>query len=459
MNIKQLSLLAVLIWIGSACSTPTSQDASETVDSTQVEAEPGALNATPDWAYSATMYEVNVRQFSEGGTLKEFDQHLERLAELGVDILWFMPIQPIGVENRKGTLGSYYSISDYTAVNPEFGTIEDFKATVEKAHSLGMKVILDWVANHSAFDNPWAKSNPEWYTQDSAGNIIPPNPDWSDVADLNYDNADMRRAMIDAMLFWIKETDIDGFRCDVAGEVPIDFWEPAIEEIRAEKDVYMLAEWDEPYMHSCFNATYGWGFHHNLMEVGKGHYNLDSLRKQVLSDQEKFEKEAFKLRFTTNHDENSWKGTEEALFGPLTTSFQALIYALPGTPLLYSGQESVLDKQLEFFEKDLIDWKNYELTEFFAMLDAVREKHPAMWGGAEGGSLEFLGEDCSNGIFAFDRAKEDDRVRFIMNGNAEEADISAYVAGESNLTDLMTGQPFEGSSLGAHDFVLLHVSK
>lgn len=416
------------------------------------------LNAAPDWAGPATMYEVNVRQYSKEGTLNAFSKSIPRLKNMGVDILWFMPVQPIGIENRKGSLGSYYSISDYTAVNPEFGNLDDFKKTVDMAHSMGMKVILDWVANHSAFDNPWAKEHPEWYTQDSLGNIIPPNPDWSDVADLNYDNQDMRRAMIDAMKFWIVETDIDGFRCDVAGEVPQDFWDAAIEELRAEKEVFMLAEWDEPWVHSSFNASYAWGFHHQLMEIGKGHYTLDSLRKFLVEEDAKYDEGAFKLRFTTNHDENTWKGSEKELFGDLTRNFQALIYAAPGMPLMYSGQESVLEQRLEFFEKDEIDWKRYGLADFFSKLNEIKDENPALHGGEFGGSLTFLGDDCSNGIMAFDRVKGENKVRFIMNCTPQAQDISAYLDSTPNDLSLMDGKLFSGSKLPANDFVILQMN-
>ncbi len=423
------------------------------------EPEPVALNASPEWIQGATLYEVNVRQYSKEGNLKVFNRSIPRLKNMGVDILWFMPVQPIGKENRKGTLGSYYSISDYTAVNPEFGTLDDFKETVRSAHSMGMKVILDWVANHSAFDNPWAKDHPEWYTQDANGNIIPPNPDWSDVADLNYDNDSMRQAMKDAMKFWIEECDIDGFRCDVAGEVPLDFWESTIAELREMKDVFMLAEWDEPKMHSCFNASYAWGFHHQLMEIGKGHYNLDNLRKFMIEEDEKYPEDAYKLRFTTNHDENTWKGTEEELFGPLTKNFQALMYTVPGMPLLYSGQESKLDKRLEFFEKDEIDWNRYELADFFTKLNAIKEENPALWGGANGGSFEFLGEDCSNGVMAFDRIKGENHVRFIMNGTDEQQDISAYMDDTPNDMDLMRGSVYSAKVIMPYEFLILQMNE
>lgn len=456
MNLKSLIPALSLPIVLASCGNQQANEESTQMDTTKVEV---ALNHAPDWSKNAMMYEVNVRQYTPEGTLKAFQKSLPRLKEMGVDILWFMPIQPIGVENRKGTLGSYYSIQDYTAVNPSFGTMEDFKSIVDEAHNLGMKVILDWVANHSAFDTKWAKEHPEYYTQDSTGKIIPPNPDWSDVADLNYDNQEMRAEMTASMKYWITEANIDGFRCDVAGEVPLDFWEATIRELRDTKDIFMLAEWDEPKMHSCFNATYAWGFHHVLMEVGKGEMNLDSIRSFVTAEMAKYPADAFKLRFTTNHDENTWKGTEEALFGPLTHNFQALIFTLPGMPLTYSGQESVLDKQLEFFEKDEIEWKNYELADYFKTLDKIREENPALWGGAEGGDLTWLGDNSANGILAFDRVKGDNHIRVIMNCTDKIQSVEAYLNAEGTLTNLVTNAPYEGIRIKPYEFVILKISK
>ena len=421
-----------------------------------------SAKADIDWVKNAVIYEVNVRQYSPEGDFAGFEKHLPRLKKLGVDILWFMPIHPIGVKNRKETeesLGSYYAVKDYKGVNPDLGSLEEFKALVGKCHDMGFKVVLDWVANHSAPDNAWVEEHPDFYTKDEEGNypIAPVGTDWWDVADLNYDNPDLRAAMVDAMKFWVDECDIDGFRCDVAGEVPLDFWQETIKELRGMKEIFMLAEWDDPKMHSCFNATYGWGFHHALMEVGKGHWTLDSLRKQMLDDNARFTEGAFKLRFTTNHDENTWKGTEESLFGKNTKNFQALIFAAPGMPLMYSGQESVLDKQLEFFEKDEIDWKSYELAPFFKKLDEVREANPAIWGGEWGGSFMFLGGDSSNGVMAFERSRDNNRIRFIMNCSDSEQDISQYLDDSPNDISLMDNTVFAGPTLSAHEFIMLEM--
>jgi len=456
MKLTKLFPLLSLPIIMASCGNNEPKEVAPQEDTTSVAV---ALNHAPEWSKNAMMYEVNVRQYTPEGTLNAFAESLPRLKEMGVDILWFMPIQPIGVKNRKGTLGSYYSIQDYTAVNPEFGTLEDFKAIVDKAPSLGMKVMLHWVANHSSFDTKWSEEHPEYYTQDSAGNIIPPNPDWSDVADLNYESQEMRAEMIKAMKFWITEADIDGYRCDVAGEVPMDFWDDAIAQLRSLKDVFMLAEWDEPKMHTSFNASYAWGFHHRLMEIYKGHMTLDSLRDYVADEEVRFPEGAFKFRFTTNHDENTWKGSEESLFGPLTRNFQALLFTLPGMPLIYSGQESVLDEQLEFFEKDEINWKTYELAPYFKKLDAIREANPALWGGEFGGTITFLGENSANGILAFDRIKDDNHIRVIMNCTDKPQDISSFIDADATYSSLMADAPFTENMLAANDFLILKMSK
>ena len=225
----------------------------------------------PEWSRNSVIYEVNLRQYTPEGTFKAFEQHLPRLKELGVDILWLMPINPIGITNRKGILGSCYSIKDYLAVNPDFGTMDDFKNLVNRAHSLGMKVIIDWVANHSSWDNNLITEHPEWYTHDSTGKIISPNADWTDVADLDYSQPGIREYMKDAMIFWIKETDIDGFRCDMAGMVPVDFWNNAVPVIKKVKPVFMIAEWDTPEMHdTAFDMTYGWELFHLMNSIARG---------------------------------------------------------------------------------------------------------------------------------------------------------------------------------------------
>jgi glycosidase len=349
-------------------------------------APPEALDKSqtlaPDWAKYATIYEVNIRQYTSAGTINAFGEHLPRLRDLGVDILWFMPIQPIGKEKRKGLLGSYYSIQDYTAVNPEFGTLEDFKRLVHRAHGMGFKVVLDWVANHSAWDNAWINKDPDWYTKDNEGNMIAPY-DWTDVADLNYDMYYMRQAMTEAMLFWVQEADIDGFRCDVAGEVPLDFWEDTRARLDQEKEIWMIAEDGSQYwlLNKAFNANYGWHFHHLMNQVAKGKTEASDLIHHFDDIQRNYPEGSYPMQFITNHDENSWAGTVFERLGEGHKAFATLSFTVPGMPLMYSGQEAGLNKRLKFFDKDVIDWSDTSLQSFYTDLNDLKAQHPALWSG------------------------------------------------------------------------------
>ncbi|MFM7770168.1 MAG: alpha-amylase family glycosyl hydrolase, partial [Bacteroidota bacterium] len=261
----------------------------------------------PDWSKNATIYEVNVRQHSPQGNFAALEKDLPRIDSLGIDILWLMPIHPIGELNRKGSLGSYYSVKNYTGVNPEYGTLQDFKKLVNTAHGLGMKVIIDWVGNHTAWDHPWMTQHPDWYTKDANGNVIPPVADWSDVADLNFDNKEMRKEMIRALEYWVKECDIDGYRCDVAMMVPTDFWDEARAALDAIKPVFMLAEAEQKDHHlKAFDMSYGWELLHIMNGVAKGEKNIDEIDAYMLRQAADYPKSAYKMCFTTNHDENTW---------------------------------------------------------------------------------------------------------------------------------------------------------
>lgn len=370
----------------------------------------------PEWAKYATLYEVNFRQYTKEGTFKAFSKHLPRLRKMGVDILWFMPIQPIGEVKRKGSLGSYYSISDYKGINPEFGTMEDFKKLVNECHGMGFKVILDWVANHSSWDNIWIKDHPDWYNKNDIGEIIAPY-DWSDVADLNFDNYYLREAMTEAMVFWVEEIGIDGFRADVAGEVPLDFWEDTREELDKIKPVWMVAEnADQLYlMNKAFNANYGWPFHHLMNEIAKGHRNPNEIFDYMRNTEKNYPKGAYPMNFITNHDENSWQGTVFERLGEGHRAFAALTFVMPGIPLIYSGQEVGLDKRLEFFEKDPIDWTNNSLLPLYTKLNQLKAKNPALWNGLAGGDLEKIQVIGSDKVVAFSREKDGNQVIFMAN--------------------------------------------
>ncbi|MFP4605470.1 MAG: alpha-amylase family glycosyl hydrolase [Bacteroidales bacterium] len=370
----------------------------------------------PEWSKNAVIYEVNVRQYTEEGTFEAFREHLPRLKELGVDILWFMPIHPIGEKNKKGELGSYYSVKDYMDVNPEFGTMEDFKAVVDEAHEMGMYVILDWVANHTAWDNPLTKEHPDWYTKDSTGNFQPPEEDWSDVIELDYSVPEMRNYMIDALKFWVEEADIDGYRCDVAGMVPVQFWNRSREALDSIKPVFMLAEANEPILHKkAFDMTYAWDLHFLMNEIAQGKKNANDLNKKLKKEKDKYPKNGYRMMFTSNHDENSWKGTVYERLGDGVETFAVLSHTLPGMPLIYSGQEACMDKQLEFFEKDPIEWKECNMTELYKSLNKLKKENKALWNGEAGGEYQRIKTTDNKNVFAFIREKDDDKVFVVAN--------------------------------------------
>lgn len=379
----------------------------------------------PDWSADAVIYEVNLRQFTPEGTIKAFDGHLDRLAELGVDILWFMPVHPIGILDRKGELGSYYSVKDYKDINPEFGNLEDFGEMVKKAHSLGMKVILDWVANHTSRDNGWIEEHPDWYVRDSAGVIIAPS-DWTDVAKLDYGNRKMRDAMIDALSFWVETYDIDGYRCDVAGLVPVDFWEEAFAHLKTlKKDLFFLSEAENPVLNeNAFDAYYGWDNHKIMNRLARGEANAEDYMKYLAEHDKKFPQQSIQMNFTSNHDENSWKDTEFARMGDAARQFAAFTFVIPGMPLIYSGQEVGSKKALKFFERDPIEWNDEEdFTGFYKNLIAMRDAHPSMYAPRVGAPMKILRTSEPENIFAFERKLKDDGFTAIFNFSAEEIDV------------------------------------
>lgn len=377
----------------------------------------------PAWARSATIYEVNTRQYTPAGTFRALLPELARIRATGADILWFMPIQPIGATNRKGTLGSYYSIADYTAVNPEFGTLTDFKAVVDSAHALGMKVILDWVANHTAFDHRWTREHPDWYTRRADGSISTAiddkgkETDWTDVADLDYRNRAMRAEMLRSMRWWLEQAGIDGFRCDVAGFVPSDFWAEAREAVLAVRpEAFLLAEWEDPALHASFHATYGWELHHLLNRLAKGEAGQDSLRAYLDRQRQRFPPHAFHLTFTSNHDENSWNGSEFERMGRNHQAAFVVASTLEGAfPLVYSGQEASNAKRLRFFDKDTIDWRGASLQGFYATLAALKDSTPALHNGAWGGTVQWLTHDGGDRVIAFGRVAGASAVVVLAN--------------------------------------------
>ena len=352
---------------------------------------------------NSVVYEMNVRQYTPEGTFAAAQQELPRLQELGIDILWLMPIHPIGVKERKGTLGSYYAIADYKAVNPEFGTMEDFENFLAEAHKLGFRVVLDCVANHTSPDAKWINECPaDWYVRDENGNTVV-NYDWYDIAELNYDNKDVWAAMADQMRFWM-EKGVDGFRCDMACEVPFEFWQETISGLRADyPGMYMLAEGEEPRLHSIsgFNTSYAWELHHLLNSIARGEKNIPELLEYLAKDAQNSPEDAFRLMFTSNHDENSWAGTEFERMGDAAKLMAVLTFTLPnGQPLIYTGQEMGWNKRFEFFEKDPIPaWEKNEYFDFYKELIAIRHANPALAAGVNGGVFEVVSTDDSTLVF------------------------------------------------------------
>lgn len=354
------------------------------------------------WTYDAVVYEMNVRQYTPEGTFAAAQAQLPRLKELGVDVIWLMPIYPIGEKERKGTLGSYYAVKDYCAVNPEFGAMQDFEAFLTEAKSKGFRVILDWVANHTSPDAVWIDSKPsDWYERDSVGNTVV-QYDWTDIAALNYDNADVWDAQESAMRFWMSKG-IDGFRCDMACEVPFEFWTKTISSLRRDwPQMYMLAEGEDPKLHeSGFDASYAWELHHLLNDIAQGKKGIPELLEYVKRDTERFPQNAFRLMFTSNHDENSWAGTEFERMGDAAKVMAVLTFTLPnGQPLIYTGQEMGWNHRFQFFEKDPVPaWEENEFAPFYQNLIKLRHEHPALRPGGKGGRFEVVSAEDSTLVF------------------------------------------------------------
>ncbi|MCD4725805.1 MAG: alpha-glucosidase C-terminal domain-containing protein [Bacteroidales bacterium] len=397
----------------------------------------------PDWSKDAVIYEVNVRQYTPEGTLKAFENHLPRLKEMGIDILWLMPIHPIGEKNRKGGMGSYYSVRDYTAVNPEFGTLDDFKDLVNTAHELGMYVILDWVANHTAWDHAWVVDHPEWYSVDEKGNMVSPY-DWSDVADLNFASNELRVAMLDALKYWVVEADIDGYRCDVAGMVPVEFWNNARTELDKIKPVFMLAEAEQPNHHvNAFDMSYAWELHHIMNEIAQGKKNARAFDNYFKKHDTLYPANAYRMYFITNHDENSWNGTEYERMAGAVNTFAVLSYTLPGMPLIYSGQEAAFNERLKFFEKDTIDWGDYSLADFYTSLGKLRKEYSALWSGEAGGRMKRIKTSDNENIYAFTRKNDNNAVMVIANLSKYSQEFTLKMGSKpKEMTDWFSGNTF-----------------
>ncbi len=407
------------------------------------------------WSRDAAIYEVNIRQFSEEGTFKAFEAKIPELKELGVDILWLMPIHPIGQKNRKGTLGSYYAVQDYRGVSAEYGTEQDFRDLVATAHANGMYVILDWVANHTAPDHPWTLSNPDFYQKDSTGAFIPPTgTDWTDVIQLDWTNPAVHDAMAADMRYWVEEFGIDGFRCDVADMVPVAFWNRIRSELDAIKPVFMLAEAENPDHHvEAFDMSYAWNMHHVMNRVAKGESTPDAIFEQLEADMKRFPAHAYRMQFTSNHDENSWNGTEFVRLGAGAKAFAVVAATLPGMPLIYNGQEYGNPKALEFFEKDLIQRPDTSYFAFYRTLLQLKRDEQALHNGLHGGGIERIPTSNDAQVLAYVRQYGTSEVVVVLNLSAEPATAtidSSYLNGA--LTEVFSGA--DATRTGAREYVL-----
>lgn len=407
---------------------------------------------------TAVIYEANIRQYSPEGSFDEFTKDIPQLKQLGVKVIWLMPIFPISEtkrkafgdkfasdiedpEERKKYLGSYYAVTDFTKINPEFGTIEDFRELMKTAHENGIYVILDWVPNHTGWDHEWLKTNPEYYTQNDKGEVIHPlGTDWTDVADLNYDNQDMRKEMIEDMSYWVTEEGVDGFRCDVAGSVPVDFWEQAIPQLRAKKELFMLAEAWEPELlkGNLFDMAYAWDGHHLMNGLAKGEKTLEDFDAYYMKISKQYEADDILMNFVTNHDENSWNGSIRERMGDASELMTAFSYVLPGMPLIYSGQEYGLDHRLKFFEKDSIPKTKGNTWDLLVKLGKLKNTSTALNGKQKG--IISRPDTKNENILKLIREKNGVKLTFVGNFSNEPQSIKMV---PSKSLDYMANKKIE----------------
>lgn len=375
----------------------------------------------PEWTKNATLYQINLRQFSQEGTLKAAEAQLERIKALNVDIVWLMPIHEIGVKNRKGSLGSPYSVKDYYSVAKEYGTLDDLKSFVATAHKLGMKVIFDWVANHTSWDNALATEHPDYYQRDWKGEFRPtPWFDWSDIINLDYRSPGLRKYMTDVMKYWVKEADIDGYRCDVAGFVPVDFWNNLRKELDAIKPVFMLGEWESRDLHAlAFDATYAWQWYEEVHKICTGKAGVGALFNYYAWNEGFYPQDIMRMTFVSNHDKNAWDGTEYEQFKDGLDAAIVLSVTSEGMPLLYNGQEAGNTKRLAFFEKDPIQWKENRYADFYRKLFGLKHSNTALWNAHWGARMVQVVNSDPDKVFSFVRANENDKVFVVINFSAE----------------------------------------
>ncbi|PQJ80924.1 alpha-amlyase [Polaribacter porphyrae] len=382
--------------------------------------------AHPEWSKNAAIYQLNTRQFSEEGTFKAAQKQLPRLKELGIDIIWLMPIHPIGNKKRKGSLGSPYSVKDYYGVNKEFGSLQDLKNFVNEAHNLGMYVILDWVANHTSWDNDLVINHPDWYDKDYKNNFRPtPWWDWSDIIDLNYNKPEVRQYMTEALKYWVNEANIDGYRCDVAGFVPIEFWNNVRKELDALKPVFMLAEWESRDLHAkSFDMTYAWSWNEAVHKICKGKADVNALYIYYSWNESAFPENSMRMTFVSNHDKNAWEGTMYEQFKEGLEAAIVLSVVGEGMPLMYNGQEAGNAKRLEFFEKDAIKWQDHKIGKLYKNLFQLMKENTALWHAKWGSTMIKVPNNVESKVFSFVRQNEKDKVFAVFNFSEESKDIN-----------------------------------
>jgi glycosidase len=420
----------------------------------------------PDWIDDAVMYEVNLRQYSEEGTIDAFMEDLPRLQELGVEILWFMPIHPISLERRIDDLGSYYAVQDFYDINPEFGTLEDFEELVDTAHQMGFKVVMDIVFNHTGWDHDWITDHPDWYTQSEGVIVHPPGTNWLDVADLNHRNTALVTELAKIARYWVEEYDVDGYRFDYASGVPKGVWNTIREEVELVKeDVFFLAEDNSRFdWFDIFNSNYGgWALLHYLTGIYNNTSSIDDLEYYLKSTNRDYLVGSFPLNFTTNHDINSWEGTHEERLGESYFMMSMLTFTLPGMPLLYSGQESSVEHRLQFFTKDEINWNNYDNQSVFESFIDLKQENPALFNDNSSNSLYFVHSE-DDGLFSFLRTREDSSNQVLVVANMTNEPITSLVhvgdfAGTWYNEDgvEMELHRIEEVELGAYDYLIFVV--
>ncbi|MCA8901281.1 MAG: alpha-amylase [Hyphomonas sp.] len=443
----RLLIAAALMGLAACATAPASEPAPS---SFSMAPEPYVKVKHPDWAKDAVIYQINTRQFTPEGTFAAAQAELPRLKDLGVDILWLMPVHPISEVNRKGSLGSPYSVKDYFGVNPEFGTTEDLKAFVDAAHAEGMHVILDWVANHTAWDNPLVTEHPDWYETDWKGNFHPtPWTDWADIIDLDYSNTELREYMAGAMEYWVRDVGIDGYRCDVAGYVPLDFWENVRVRLDAIKPVFMLAEWDTRDLHQhAFDATYGWDWKNAAHEIAQGKADANRMTGLMQRNLGSWPQDAYQMLYTENHDQNAWEGTPREFYGEALETFMTLQFVMQGMQVIHNGQEAGNEHRLAFFEKDPIVWRDHPQKALIQELIRLKKDNPALWNGAAGGAYEPIVTDNGSQIVSFAREKDGNKVVALFNLSPREAAFT------------LTDGPVDGTyiDLGSNTAVTLNLA-